>query len=229
MAERSVTGVEYRNIPGFPDYQVSSDGVVISLKSGKQKVLCRRIDKDGYVRVVLYRNSKPVTRGVHQLVLEAFVGPCPLGMQACHFPNIDRTCNQVGNLRWDTVLGNSMDRAVHGTLPIGERNPRANLTEQQVLEIRERHAAGGVTIVEIAKEYDAGETVIAYLLQGKSWSHVSGPLMTPRQKQKLSDDDVRAIRRRYPVEGRAIASEYGISPQTVYGIATGRKRQKVAA
>lgn len=50
----------------------------------------------------------------HRLVLEAFVGPCPEGMQACHNDG-DRMNTRVGNLRWDTPKANSADRWRHGT------------------------------------------------------------------------------------------------------------------
>ena len=51
---------------------------------------------------------------IHRLVLKAFVGPCPSGMEACH-NNGDRTDNRLVNLRWDTKSANAFDRVRHGT------------------------------------------------------------------------------------------------------------------
>lgn len=53
-------------------------------------------------------------RYVHRLVLEAFVGPCPPGMETCH-NNGDRFDNRLENLRWDTPSNNGRDKAKHGT------------------------------------------------------------------------------------------------------------------
>jgi hypothetical protein len=49
---------------------------------------------------------------VHRIVLEAFVGPRPDGMEACH--NNGNACdNRLTNLRWDTKLSNAADRRKH--------------------------------------------------------------------------------------------------------------------
>jgi hypothetical protein len=48
-------------------------------------------------------------RAIHQLVLEAFVGPRPPGMEGCH--NDDNPANNhISNLRWDTHAENMRDR-----------------------------------------------------------------------------------------------------------------------
>ncbi|AEK09646.1 HNH endonuclease [Mycobacterium phage Mozy] len=51
---------------------------------------------------------------VHVLVLEAFVGPRPEGMNACHNNGIPND-NRVENLRWDTPSENNRDLIRHGT------------------------------------------------------------------------------------------------------------------
>ena len=64
----------------------------------------------GYLRVRIVGRD----RYIHHLVLESFVGPCPLGMQACH-NNGDKTDNRSANLRWDTPSSNNRDQVKHGT------------------------------------------------------------------------------------------------------------------
>lgn len=63
----------------------------------------------------LWRGNKGKSRRVHRLVLEAFVGPCPDGMEACHNNSIS-TDNRLENLRWDTPRSNQYDRRANGTL-----------------------------------------------------------------------------------------------------------------
>ncbi len=81
------------------------------------KVLRLRVNKRGYGDVTLHSKGTgraPRVVGVHRLVLEAFVGPCPDGMVACHGPagNGD---NSLANLRWDTQRENVRDQLRHGT------------------------------------------------------------------------------------------------------------------
>lgn len=55
-------------------------------------------------------------RTVHQLVLEAFVGPIPPGMEVRHL-NGDPTDNRLENLAYGTHSENMRDRLAHGTDP----------------------------------------------------------------------------------------------------------------
>jgi hypothetical protein len=48
------------------------------------------------------------------MVLEAFVGPCPPGLECCHGNGVG-TDNWVENLRWDTHTENVLDSVRHGT------------------------------------------------------------------------------------------------------------------
>lgn len=68
----------------------------------------------GYPSVGLHDGDGGRTRPVHRLVLEAFVGPCPPGMECCHFDG-DRSNAHLENLRWDTRFANEDDRARHAT------------------------------------------------------------------------------------------------------------------
>lgn len=53
------------------------------------------------------------TLSVHRLVLEAFVGPCPEGMECCHYDD-NPTNNALSNLRWDTSRSNKQDMLRNG-------------------------------------------------------------------------------------------------------------------
>lgn len=94
----------------------SVDRVIPHRKYGQMnargQVLRLRQHPDGHLRVNLSKSSAVLTRWVHVLVLEAFVGPCPAGMEGCHFDG-DPTNNALANLRWDTREGNWHDRKRH--------------------------------------------------------------------------------------------------------------------
>lgn len=64
--------------------------------------------------IAMSRDSK-VTRGwIHQLVLAAFVGPRPEGMEVAH-ENGDPQDNRLTNLSYKTKNGNMLDSVRHGT------------------------------------------------------------------------------------------------------------------
>lgn len=108
-------------------YEVSSLGRVRSLPHTRAnrwgteshhrgRLLTRVLRRDGYLHVCLFRGKKTYQhRPVHVLVLEAFVGPRPDGLVACHWDG-DRQNASLGNLRWDTRSANAADSARHGTV-----------------------------------------------------------------------------------------------------------------
>jgi hypothetical protein len=114
------TAERWLRIPGHEGYEVSDLGRVRSVdrtimrRDGKPKRCRGQILKpmvpEGYARVRLGGQW----RSVHQLVLEAFVGPRPDGMQVCHVDGVS-TNNHLENLRWGTVSENQLDRVRHGT------------------------------------------------------------------------------------------------------------------
>jgi hypothetical protein len=67
-------------------------------------------------RIALFRNGTGERCRVHRLVLEAFVGPCPPGREACHWNDIGHD-NRLTNLRWDTPSANMFDRVRNGIHP----------------------------------------------------------------------------------------------------------------
>ena len=75
----------------------------------KQGVTGRNLDR----LVVNLYSDKPVKHYVHHLVLEAFVGPRPPGMESCHWDD-DPSNNRLENLRWDTMSANRHDRVRNG-------------------------------------------------------------------------------------------------------------------
>lgn len=142
--EQDKTEVERRAVPGFPGYEVGSDGSLWSNKQQKGGVYVQRHPartKRGYIVTQLFNETGPVFKYLHHIVLESFVGPCPEGCQACHNDG-NPSNNAISNLRWDTPLSNHADKKQHGTDPGGERNGRALLTADAVTAIRKKFSEG---------------------------------------------------------------------------------------
>lgn len=174
---------------GFPLHRVGRDGSVWtrSTKRGnnagfwtrmKPRILNKnRPDKKPYYRIGLARNKKRKMFLVHRLVLMAFVGPCPPGMEGCHNDNHSFN-NWVDNLRWDTPIGNQRDRLKHGTsnrgrsINIGETNGHAQLDRVKVKRIRQDHKAGLGGYKTLGLKYHVHWSTIRAVVKGHTWSHV---------------------------------------------------------
>lgn len=180
--------VEYRDIPGFPGYRVGDDGSVWSAlvrrSAGWGKPyseigehwhqLSPTCNKRNRLTVQLCRDGKAYRRFVHRLILEAFVGPCPDGMECCHFPDRDTKNNRLSNLRWDTKEANMADKICHGTDPKGERNGNSKLGDKQVLEVLEL-LRSGMTQQEIADHFGVSDSAISFIATGSTWKHLTSP------------------------------------------------------
>ena len=79
----------------------------------KGKLLKSGLDKDGYVLYGLCSKGKCKTHKAHRLVLEAFVGPCPTGLETRHLNGV-RNDNRLDNLAWGTPAEQMDDILRHG-------------------------------------------------------------------------------------------------------------------
>lgn len=69
--------------------------------------------KSGHMRVTLRRCGIQETADVHRLVLAAFVGPCPTGMETLHWDDVPSN-NHLSNLRYGTRSENKLDLVRNG-------------------------------------------------------------------------------------------------------------------
>lgn len=116
-------------------------------------------------------HGERTTVGVCRLVLLAFRGTPPDGMEACHFPDKDPTNNHLSNLQWNTHQINlSLHRDLQGTSPKGEANPGAKITEVQAREIL---AQRGASAKQLADEYGLHPASIYAIWSGNTWGHLA--------------------------------------------------------
>ncbi len=101
---------EWREIPCFHKYQVSTWGRVYSDKS--DRILSPHCGMNGYLTVCLSRGRcYPFT--VHVLMALAFIGPHKAGYQVCHGNGIPWD-NRLSNLSYGTISENNLARRQSG-------------------------------------------------------------------------------------------------------------------
>lgn len=118
----------WKPVPQYPGYEASNIGNVRSvdrwIKSRhgtpmfrKGQILKQRKRASGHLRVNLSVDGNHSTVHVHQLVISAFRGVPPAGMETCH-NNGNPKDNRIENLRYGTPKENQRDMYLHGTHPL---------------------------------------------------------------------------------------------------------------
>ena len=89
---------EWKDIEGFFGlYKISDKGRLMSNLSGSWRIMSVINSKGGYLSVVLRNGDKRKSKKIHQLVYEAFIGPCD-SCSHIHHINGDKQDNRVENL-----------------------------------------------------------------------------------------------------------------------------------
>jgi len=163
-----VKNENWRSIKGFPQYMVSDHGRIMSLKSGKPKLLKLSPDKDGYPRVNLNKGGKGHPRKVHRLVLQTFLGDPPSGHEASH-NNHEKDDNSLENLSWETHKENirrNIDRGVGCIGLLGEENHACKYTYKQVGLIKYLDDNTTTTHQEISDKLKIPRRHVSKILRG---------------------------------------------------------------
>jgi hypothetical protein len=169
----------WKDVPGYAGfYQVSDEGRVRSMVRMTPDAIARGVrkekqilafghNKQGRRQVMLSKHGMLKRFQVHTLVLLAFVGPCPEGMECRHDDN-DYTNNRPGNLSWGTHTQNMQDKQRHGTQTKGEAHPHAKLTEDDVRAIRADKRQGRI----VGAEYGISQVTVVFIRNRKTWKYV---------------------------------------------------------
>jgi hypothetical protein len=213
----------WKPIEGFPGYEVSNHGRVRSylgwnsegrraILEQPQRLLRPGKASGGHRYVILCRDRRTHPMRVGWLVAQAFIGAAPAQSVVLHLDR-DVDNNRVENLAY----GSPGDARSYHT-------SRAKLTPAQVLEIRQRRAAGEAA-PSVAAAFGIAPQTVNAIYRGGSWRHVGGPTRAPAER--LSDDDVRAIRIAY-AEGMPrsdIMARWNVSESHLSLLVRGKRRR----
>jgi hypothetical protein len=84
------------------------------------------------------------------------------------------SCFRLDHLYLGTAKENTADLWDRGSpsLPVGEQQWSAKLTDQAVRDIRREHANGGVTYRQLADKYGVGLMTIGRVVRRDTWTHI---------------------------------------------------------
>lgn len=165
----------------FPDYIVSNLGklkrlerkvsITIKnedvLKTYPELLLRPTSDRDGYLLINLYRK----TYKTHRIVAEAFL-PNVENKPVVNHKNGIKSDNRVENLEWATISENIIHALDTNLQHHGEKSVRSKLTNEQVLEIREKLQHEGIKSRDLANMYNVSETTIYSIKYNLKWKRV---------------------------------------------------------
>ena len=119
-----------------------------------------------------------------------------------------KTDNRFENLRLLTHAGNI-------------RRSTSPLTYEQAEEIRERYAAGGITLKTLGKQYGCSKTAIFNIVKQQAYTHPKPPYKTKTPYENISRKTKEDIFHTFCVMGRKlghILKQYNITKDTLWCI-----------
>lgn len=132
--------------------------------------------RSGYGRIMVNSKSMVASRFSYELAY----GSVPVGLMVCHdcdkfYPPKDityRRCVRPDHLFLGTAKDNQQDMTRKGRGRIGEKAGSAKLTETQVIEIRHRYKAGGISQEKLGKQYGVTQGLVKEIVHGRIWKHL---------------------------------------------------------
>ncbi|MFZ3286550.1 MAG: HNH endonuclease [Telluria sp.] len=115
---------------------------------------------------------------LHRLVALTFLGPSPAGQSQVNHKNGNRSDPRLVNLEWVSCSENhlhayrTLGRSKVSKPNKGEAHGRSKLTDANVIAIRERYGAGGISQQSIANEFGVNVTTISFVVRRVSWTHI---------------------------------------------------------
>lgn len=190
-------------------------------------------DENGYGRFGVAEGD---VRLPHRISYELSEGPIPKGLCVLHDCD-NPPCVNPSHLHLGTRSDNHREMVERERLSHGEDHPDSELTESEVVEIRERYVSEGVTQQELADEYGVIRQAVGRIVRGDNWSRAAGPLSTfsmegdDHPNAVLTDGEVVEIREKYDsgqASQRELAEEYGLSDRSVVSHLVRGKRRTAA-
>lgn len=174
----------------------------INTKAGRLKK--PSINTYGYLMIGAFDNGKRTNVFVHRAVMEAFVGPCPEGMAVNHKDG-NKLNNRVDNLEYVTPKENMIHAAKHGLTAKGEKH--GTKTKPESILRGEDHWTRHHPEKVARGDKNGARKYPERLQRGED-----------RPASKLTEDDVREIRKLYELGNtqKELAKQFKVSTKNIY-------------
>jgi hypothetical protein len=169
----------WKDIEGYEGYyQISNLARVKSLSRSiirangniyniSEKFLNMGLNKDGYARVALSKNSKQTFMFIHRLVATYFI-PNPDSKLEVNHKNGIKSDNSIQNLEWVSPSENVQHGYNIGLSKIGEDRYNSKLTNSDIVTIRNSN----LKQKELSEIYNVSQPVISRIISGITWKHL---------------------------------------------------------
>lgn len=166
----------WKDVLGYEgSYMVSDLGRIKSLPRYKVRTvryLKQNVLKGGYCYVEFCLNGVRKKHLVHRIEAIAFIDN-PENKPQVNHKNGVKTDNNLGNLEWNTRSENQQHAIDTGlrVIPKGEKNHSSKLTEEQVVDIRDK-IANNYSTGWLARMYEISPSTICDIKARRSWRHL---------------------------------------------------------
>lgn len=151
---------------GYPDYCISEEGRIYSLKS--KRFLNTQYNDGGYEVVTLRKDGKTNTLKVHRLLCLMFKPESFFEGAFVNHKDGNKKNNSLDNLEWCTRSENVLHAYDLGLI----KNKPRQLTEDDVHLICQ-FLEDGARIIDVSKEFDIERSIIYSIYNRNAYSHIS--------------------------------------------------------
>ena len=148
--------------------EIVSYETAYTVRDGDCLLTTSQVLRKGYGIARLGRRTVPI----HRMALEVKIGrdlvPGEQSNHTCHRPG----CINPDHLYVGSHQENMRDRQRLGRQARGEANGQSKLTDDNVREIRLRHATGAISMLKLSFEYGVHNTIIRDVIMRKNWKHI---------------------------------------------------------
>jgi hypothetical protein len=150
-----------KDIIGFENYQVNTNGSIFSKKMGIE--IKPQDNGNGYYKVGLYKEGKCYQKYVHRLVAEAFIENLN-GFKYVDHINRNKEDNRADNLRWVSAKDNTNNTAGNPRYSVSKKG-KAHHSKKVVERIKLLYTVDKLGVMEISRLLDIPRQTVSRLIK----------------------------------------------------------------
>lgn len=161
--------MKFKQIKDFPNYEVSENGDVQNIKTGK--LLKSHLTKQGVLAISLRKDNILSLNLIHRLVAITYIEN-PFNLEfVIHIDN-NKTNNNVNNLQWKSQLSFVKNQYSTGILNSkGDNNFNSRLDNNDVKTIKHL-LSKKIAVKKIAELFNVSNGIIYCIKNGDTWKHI---------------------------------------------------------